>query len=86
MPGIETLSAYIIGIIFVVIVVALIIKSAKKITFLLMNTLFGGALFAILNILGMGLPVTWVTVILTCFLGIPGVILIIILKFVLGVL
>jgi len=84
--GIDTIAAYVIGIFIAIVVMALMFKSAKKVTFILLNTLFGGALFIILNIFGLQLPVTVLTVLLTGLLGIPGVILILIMKFILGVL
>lgn len=84
--GIDTISAYAIGIFFAIVLIVLMLKSAKRITFLLINILFGGALFIILNIFNLNLPVSALTVILTALLGVPGVILIVIMKFVLGVL
>lgn len=84
--GIDTIAAYAIGIFFAIVVISLMIKSAKKISFLILNILFGGALFVILNIFGLQLPITVTTVAITGLLGVPGVILIIIMKFVLGVL
>ncbi|MBQ9314403.1 MAG: pro-sigmaK processing inhibitor BofA family protein [Clostridia bacterium] len=84
--GIDTISAYVIGIIFAIVLIYFMLKSAQKITFILLNVLFGGALFIILNIFNLQLPVNFLTVLLTCLLGVPGVILIIIMKFVLGVL
>ena len=84
--GIDTIAAYAIGIFFAIVLIGLMLKSAKKITFVLLNTLFGGALFIILNIFNLQLPVSAVTVLLTALLGVPGVILIVIMKFVLGVL
>lgn len=84
--GIDTISAYAIGIFFAIVLIVLMLKSAKKITFLLLNTLFGGALFIILNIFNLDLPISVLTISLTALLGVPGVILIVIMKFVLGVL
>ena len=83
--GIETISAYAVGIFILLVIVNMILRSAKRMTIILINTLFGGALFIILNILGMKLAVNAVTVGAVGLLGVPGVILVIIMKFVLGV-
>lgn len=83
--GIDTISAYAVGIFLLIVITNLMLKSAKRITLILVNTLFGGALFVILNILGMQLSVNAMTIGMVGLLGIPGVILVIIMKFVLGV-
>ena len=83
--GIETISAYAVGIFILIVIVNMILRSAKRMTVILINTLFGGALFIILNILGMKLAVNAITVGIVGFLGVPGVILVIIMKFILGV-
>ena len=83
--GIETISAYAVGIFILIVIANMILRSAKRMTVILINTLFGGALFIILNILGMKLAVNAVTVGIVGFLGVPGVILVVIMKFILGV-
>lgn len=84
--GIDTISAYAIGTFFAIVLIGLMIKSAKKVSFLILNVLFGGALFIIFNIFGLQLPINIITVVLTGLLGVPGVILVIIMKFIIGVL
>ena len=86
MPGIDTISAYVVGIVIVLVIFGFMIKSVKKISFIIMNTLFGGALLVGFNIMGMQIPITFVTVGLTVLLGVPGVLIILVMKFVLGVL
>ena len=83
--GIETISAYAVGIFILLVIVNVMLRSARRMTVILVNTLFGGALFIILNILGMKLTVNAATVGLVGLLGVPGVILVIIMKFILGV-
>ena len=83
--GIDTISAYAIGLFVLIVIVNVMLKSARRMTVILVNTLFGGALFIILNILGLQLTVNAVSIGLVGLLGIPGVILVIIMKFVLGV-
>lgn len=83
--GIETISAYAVGIFILLVIANMILRSAKRMTVILVNTLFGGALFIILNILGMKLAVNAATVGIVGLLGVPGVILVVIMKFILGV-
>ena len=83
--GIDTISAYAVGIFVMVIIINSMLKSVKRITIILINTLFGGALFLILNILGMKLSINVISVGMVGLLGIPGVVIAIIMKFILGV-
>lgn len=83
--GIETISAYAVGIFLILVIINFMLRSARRMTVIIVNTLFGGALFIILNILGMKLTVNAVSIALVSLLGIPGVILVVIMKFVLGV-
>ena len=55
-------------------------KSLKKGSTIIINVILGGALFLMLNILGMNLTVNIINIGLVAVLGIPGVVLIIILK------
>lgn len=83
--GIETISAYFVGNFFVIVIFGLMLKSAKKMSNILINVMLGGALFIILNILGMKLAVNVITVGLVSLLGIPGVLLVLIMQLILGV-
>ena len=83
--GIETISAYAVGIFILLVIANFMLKSARRMTVILVNTLFGGALFIILNIFGMKLTVNSATMGLVGLLGVPGVIIVIIMKFILGV-
>ena len=83
--GIETVSAYAIAGFIVLLIINMMLRSAKRMSVILINVLFGGALFIILNILGMELTVNALTVVLVGLLGIPGVILVVIMKLILGV-
>lgn len=83
--GIETISAYVVGLLIVIAAIGIAKKSSKKFSAILINSIFGGAMFVIFNILGMQLPVNILTIAMIGLLGVPGVILIIIMKFILGV-
>ena len=83
--GIETISAYAVAGFLLIVIVNIMLKSAKRMSVILINVLLGGALFVILNILGMQLAVNAVTIGLVGLLGIPGVIIVVIMKLILGV-
>ena len=75
-------------VVFVIIAVAVALvlkflgKSMKVIVTVLLNALIGGAIIWILNIFGLGIAFNWLNAILVGFLGVPGVIIVLILKFV----
>lgn len=83
--GIETISAYAVAGFLLIVIVNIMLKSARRMSVILINVLLGGALFVILNILGMQLAVNAVTIGLVGLLGIPGVIIVVIMKLILGV-
>ena len=83
--GIETISAYAVAGFIVLVLINLMLKSAKRMSVILINVILGGALFIILNILGMELTVNALTIGIVGLLGIPGVILVVIMKLILGV-
>ena len=83
--GIETISAYAVAGFVLIVLVNLMLKSMRRMSVILINVLLGGALFIILNILGMKLTVNVITVGLVGLLGIPGVILVMIMQLILGV-
>lgn len=83
--GIETISAYAVAIFIILVLINLMLKSAKRMSMIIINGILGGALFIMLNILGMKLAVNAITVGIIGLLGVPGVLLVVIMKLVLGV-
>lgn len=83
--GIETISAYAVAIFIIVVLINLMLKSAKRMSMIIINGILGGALFIMLNILGMKLAVNAITIGIIGLLGVPGVLLVVIMKLVLGV-
>lgn len=83
--GIETISAYAVAIFIILILINLMLKTAKRMSMIIINVILGGALFIMLNILGMKLAVNAITVGIIGLLGVPGVLLVVIMKLVLGV-
>ncbi len=54
--------------------------SRKNICSIIINVILGGTLFIILNIMGVKIPLNLITGGIVVFLGVPGVVLIILLK------
>lgn len=54
--------------------------SKKNICSIIINLLLGGALFAIINIMGFSINLNLITGSIITFLGVPGVVLIVLLK------
>lgn len=81
----DVISTYVILGFGGIVIIATMIKSIKKISTLIINSLIGGTLFVILNILGLNLPVNIVTILITALLGVPGVILVVLYMLIMGV-
>ncbi len=54
----------------------------KIIVRFLINALVGGIVIYVLNLIGVGIALNWITALIVGFLGIPGVIIVAILQFV----
>ena len=83
--GIETISAYAVAIFIILVLINLMLKTAKRMSMIIINVILGGALFIMLNILGMKLAVNAITIGIIGLLGVPGVLLVVIMTLVLGV-
>ena len=83
--GIETISAYAVAIFIILVLINFMLKTAKRMSMIIINVILGGALFIMLNILGMKLAVNAITIGIIGLLGVPGVLLVVIMKLVLGV-
>lgn len=57
----------------------------KNLCSIILNILLGGSLFLILNIMGASLPFNLVTGCMIAFLGVPGVVAIILLRILFGI-
>jgi inhibitor of the pro-sigma K processing machinery len=78
----EIIAAYVIGVFLLLIFAKLIFKSIKIVWKVLINALAGGLAIWVLNLFGTGININWITALLVGFLGIPGVIVVLILQFV----
>jgi inhibitor of the pro-sigma K processing machinery len=81
----EFIIGYVIGFILLLIFAKLIFKSIKIVWKVIINALIGGAAIWLLNLFGVGIHVNWITALLVGFLGIPGVIVVLILQYVFSV-
>lgn len=76
---------FIIGIAILFIVLKILSMPMKIIIKFLINALVGGVVIYVLNLLGVGLVLNWITSLIVGIFGIPGVIIVAILQFVLHV-
>ncbi len=76
---------FIIGVIVLFIILKILSMPMKLIIKFLVNALIGGVVLYVLNLFGVGIVINWITALIVGFLGIPGVIIVAILQFVLHV-
>ena len=76
---------YAIGILILFIVLKILTLPMKIIVKFLINAVVGGIVIYVLDLFGVGLALNWITSLIVGFLGIPGVIIVAILQFVLHV-
>lgn len=74
---------YIIGILVLFIILKILALPMKIIMKFLINAVVGVIVLYVLNLIGVGLVINWITALIVGFLGIPGVIIVAILQFVL---
>lgn len=76
---------FIIGIGILFIILKILSMPMKIIIKFLINAVVGGVVIYVLNLIGVGLVLNWITALIVGFLGVPGVIIVAILQFVLHV-
>lgn len=77
----ENIIFFAIAVFAVVLVLKLLGKSMKIVLGVLVNALVGGLIIWLLNILGLGIALNWLTALIVGVLGIPGVIIVLIITF-----
>ena len=77
----ENIIFFAIAVFAVVLVLKLLGKSMKDVLGVLVNALVGGLIIWLLNILGLGIALNWLTALIVGVLGIPGVIIVLIITF-----
>ncbi len=76
---------FIIGVVVLFIVLKILAMPMKIIIKFLINAIIGGIVIYVLNLFGVGMTLNWITSLIVGVLGIPGVIIVAILQFVLHV-
>ena len=74
---------YIVGVGILFVILKVLSMPMKIIVKFLINALVGGIVIYVLNMFGAGLTLNWITSLIVGFFGVPGVIIIAILQFVL---
>ncbi|MBE5812373.1 MAG: pro-sigmaK processing inhibitor BofA [Clostridiales bacterium] len=85
--GIEVIFAYIFGIIMLFLVAKLLLIPVKIVWKLAINAIIGGITLLLINFLGgffgLYIPINIITALITGILGVPGVVMILILQYIL---
>ena len=74
---------YILAVLILFIILKLFGLSMKIISRFIFNALVGGIVISIINLFGANITLTWLTAAIVGFLGVPGVIIVLIMQFLL---
>lgn len=74
--------AFIFSVVIAVVLLKFVFKVSIGVVGVLFNSLVGAAILYVLNLFGLNIQINWITSIIVGFLGIPGVVLLVILKLV----
>lgn len=74
---------FIIGILILFVILKILSMPMKLIIKLIINAIIGMVVIYVLNLFGVGMTLNWITSLIIGFLGVPGVIIVAILQFVL---
>lgn len=66
----------------VIIIAKIVFKGTKSVLGFLINIAVGAVALWILDIIGLGIPITWVTAGIVGLLGVPGVVVVVVLRYV----
>lgn len=78
-----TIIPYIIAVLILFIVLKILALPMKIIIKFIINAVIGGIVIFVINLFGIGLELTWLTAAIVGFLGVPGVIIVAIMQFLL---
>ncbi len=73
---------FLIGVVVLFLVLKIFALPMKLIVKFVINAVIGGIVLYVLNLVGVGLAITWISALIVGFLGIPGVIIVAILQLV----
>ena len=77
-----SIVSFLIALFVIVLFFKLLHKSTKVIVGFSINALVGAVILWVLNIFGLGIAITWLSAAIVGIFGIPGVIVLLVLKFV----
>ena len=77
-----TVISFIVTVAIVIIIAKIVFKGTAWVIGFLINAAVGAVALWILDLLGVGLPINWITAGVVGLLGVPGVILLLLLKYV----
>ena len=77
-----TVISFIVTVAIVIIIAKIVFKGTASVIGFLINAAVGAVALWILDLLGVGLPINWITAGVVGLLGVPGVILLLLLKYV----
>ena len=78
----QTLIGLIVALFLLVFVFKIFFKVSGIIFGFLINSLIGAIVLGVLNFLGLGIKINWLTTSLVGLMGVPGLIIVIVLKFI----
>ena len=79
---IGSIIAFVISVAILVLIVKLVFKGTTSIIGFLINAAVGAVILWVLDIVGLGVPITWLTAAIVGFLGVPVVIIVLVLKYI----
>ena len=79
-------AGFLVALILVLLIGKLVFKSVKVVVGFLINAIIGFVILWILNHFNVGIPINLLTSVVVGFFGIPGIILLLVLKFVFHIL
>lgn len=83
--GMDSIISFALAVVLVVFLLKVVFKVSVNVIGFLINSLIGAIIIWVLNLLGLGIPITWITSAIVGLLGVPGVLIVLVLKFLLKI-
>lgn len=77
-----SIVSFLICAVLVIIIAKIVFKGTKSVLGFLINIAVGAVALWILDLIGLGIPITWVTAGIVGLLGVPGVVVVVVLRYV----
>lgn len=82
MLEIGSIISFIVAAAIVLIIIKIVFKGTKSVLGFIINIAAGAFALWLLDIIGLGVPITWVTAGIVGLLGVPGVVVVVVLKYI----